>query len=158
MTSNIKNKMVLWDDIFESSSRECVKLPFSLEHKYFFNPLIETITSDLLADRIKGYSAGGKEPEMFSDPYKLPLITKKGPSGIIFRASELVNYIEKFEFSGKSYHEGVFSSAKASFLRAIERAHDQSWNMSLSEVFFTCNNSQIAQEVRENILPTRKLH
>lgn len=152
------NKVVLWNEIAAQARKDCVTLPFCLEERFFFKPLIETLTSDLLAGNIKGYAANGEQPSVFSDPYERAQLLRNGPSGISFRAGELKAYLGKFEFAGKSYHENIFGAAKAAFLKAVDHAQDQSWNMALSPVIFTCNHEDFAREVGRQSMPSQKLH
>ena len=150
--------MVKWDEVVDLARTNCVQLPFSLELRFFFSPLMEVIANDLIGGKIKGYSANGEEPPAFSDSIYRAFIGKTGPAGVIFSAQELESYIGRFDLSGTSYHEGVFCSAKKAFLGAIQDVQDQSWNMSLSPVIFSCNKEDFEREVGGAFTPAQQMH
>ena len=152
------NKMVLWNEVAVQAREDSATLPFRPEERIFFKPLIETVTGDLLSGKIKGYAANGEQPAVFANSEKRAKLLRDGPCGISFRAGDLKDYIEKFEFTGKPYHENIFTTAKAAFMQAVDNAQDQSWNMALLPVIFTCNREDFAREVGRQAMPSYELH
>ena len=107
---------------------------------------------------ITGYSANGIEPPIFSEVNNRNYINKVGPSGVIFRSKDLLDYVDKYQFRGTHYQEKIFTSAKKAFKQAIMNVQDQSWNMVLSPVIFTCNKEDFEREVGGHFIPVQKMH